>query len=214
MATFPQAVVDQILADCKRHCCLCWRWCGARIHVHHILPEAEDGPGTRENAMPVCLDCHAEIESRSNMGRRLTERELREHRDQWLQLVRDRPEHLIRAAERHSETGPLEALLAELAYNAVVVDGANGPLPAVKQFERAIGANAFSALSTDARNEVHQVYMRLNELVRLNLYLLNLSPGSNSANATSNVITEHRFALRQLIPLAVAALENALGRGD
>jgi hypothetical protein len=115
------------------------------------------------------------------MGRKFTERELREHRDQWLQLVRERPEHLIRAAVRCSETGPLEALLAELADNAVVVDGANGPIPAVKQFERAISANALSALSVDVRNEIHLVYFRLNELVRLNLYLLNLSPGSNSA---------------------------------
>ena len=76
--------------------------------------------------MPVALDCHAEIESRSNMGRRFTARELYRYRDKWLQLVRDRPEHLIRAAERNSETGPLEAILAELAYNLVVVDGANG----------------------------------------------------------------------------------------
>lgn len=149
------------------------------------------------------------------MGRRFTEGELRQHRDHWLQLVRDKPELLIRAAERHSESGPLEAVLAELAYNAVVVDGANGPMPAVKQFERAIGANAFSALSPEARNEVHHVYLRLNELVRLNLYLLNLTPGSNAATATSNVIGENRFLLRYtLIPKAIAMLENALGRGD
>jgi len=215
VADFPQAVIDQILADCKRHCCLCWRWCGARIHIHHIVPEAKNGPGTRENAMPVCLDCHADIESRSNMGRRFTARELHQHRDKWLQLVRDRPEHLIRAAERNSETGPLEAVLAELAYNLVVVDGANGPVPAVKQFERAIGANALSALSPGARDYVHRVYVRLNELVRLNLYLVNLGPTTGAADATSSVITDHRFVLRYtLIPQAVALLEDALGRSD
>jgi hypothetical protein len=40
----------------------------ARIH-----PRADGGSDVIENAIPVCLDCHAEIESsRSNMGRRFS----------------------------------------------------------------------------------------------------------------------------------------------
>lgn len=75
------------------------------------------------------------------MGRSFTSDELRQHRDNWFATVRDRPEVLIRAARSQSETGPLEALLAELDFNRLAVSGnPNEGFPplAVNQFERAI----------------------------------------------------------------------------
>jgi hypothetical protein len=67
------------------------------MQIHHIEPAADGGSGDFENGLPVCLDCHAEIESKSNMGRRFTPAELR------------------------GNIGPLEALLAELEFNRIVV---------------------------------------------------------------------------------------------
>ena len=40
--------------------------------LHHIKHDAEGGSGEYDNGIPVCLDCHAEIESKSNMGRGFT----------------------------------------------------------------------------------------------------------------------------------------------
>src|SRR5688572_2035658 len=118
----PNAVL-RLLADSRRHCCVCLRWCGQRIQIHHIVADAGGGAGDYDNGIPVCLDCHAEIESRSNMGRRFTADELKEHRDRWFAIVRDRPEVLLRASQTQTETGPLEALLAELDFNRLAVSG-------------------------------------------------------------------------------------------
>jgi hypothetical protein len=98
MARFSDGVAAQLLADCERHCCMCLRWCGQRMQIHQIVPESNGEAGDYDNGIPVCLDCDAEIESRSNMGRRFTLEELRQHRDRWFTTVRDRPEILIRAA--------------------------------------------------------------------------------------------------------------------
>src|SRR5687768_566859 len=123
MARFPSQVVDELLSNCARRCCLCLRWCGQRMQIHHIIPDSEGGAGTAENGIPVCLDCHAEIESKSNMGRRFSAAELVIRRDRWFDVVRDRPEVLLAASQSQSETGPLEALLAELEFNLASVSG-------------------------------------------------------------------------------------------
>lgn len=122
---FPEAKVAQLLADCKRHCCVCLRWCGSRMHLHHIHPRADGGADAIENAIPVCLDCHAEIESRSNMGRRFSQAELHEHKRRWLEICLERPEVIIQAGRRAADTGPIEALLSELRYNSVLLSGEN-----------------------------------------------------------------------------------------
>jgi hypothetical protein len=91
------------------------------MQIHHIVPEAEGGSGEYFNGIPVCLDCHAEIESKSNMGRSFSAEELRLHRDQWFATVKENPEVLIRAAQTQTEAGPLQALLAELDFNRIAV---------------------------------------------------------------------------------------------
>lgn len=150
---FPEADVARLLADCKRHCCVCLRWCGARIHLHHIIPRAENGPDEIDNAIPVCLDCHAEIESRSNMGRHFTQTELREHKRRWLEVCQDRPDILVHATRR-AETGPIEALMSELEYNRVLVTGDDHrndfATLAANQFDRAIAGNALASLEPHA----------------------------------------------------------------
>jgi hypothetical protein len=44
---FPEAEVAHLLAGCKRHCCVCLRWCGSRMHLHHIHPRADGGSDER-----------------------------------------------------------------------------------------------------------------------------------------------------------------------
>lgn len=189
------------------------------MHLHHIIPKAEGGPDTIENAIPVCLDCHAEIESRSNMGRRFTPDELRHHRDRWFATVGDHPEVLIRAAQTQTDTGPLEALLAELEFNRIAVfDGTlqeNFPVLATEQFKRAIATNALAALPSGIRESVHRVY---GLMVRVNYHFEEMARMDRTGGAGSpwagarDQRTKLRGYLRESIPRVIDDLERALGR--
>lgn len=189
------------------------------MQIHHIVPEAEGGSGEYDNGIPVCLDCHAEIESRSNMGRRFTAEELRQHRDRWFAIPRDRPEVLIRAAQTQSETGPLEALLAELEFNRIAVfDGTldeNFAVLATDQFKRAIATNALAALPSSIRESVHRAY---GLMVRVNYHFeemarMDRTGGSGGAWVGAKAErTKLRGYLRELLPRVIENLERALGR--
>jgi hypothetical protein len=64
------------------HCCLC-RTLG--VEVHHIVPEAEDGPDELENAAPLCPSCH------ETYGANPTKRKfIREARDFWYEICATR----------------------------------------------------------------------------------------------------------------------------
>lgn len=190
------------------------------MQIHHIDPDAQGGSGDYENGIPVCLDCHAEIESRSNMGRRFTASELKEHRDRWFAIVRDRPEVLLRAAQSQTETGPLEAMLAELDFNRLAVSApVNEAFPPLveNQFERAIAANALTALPTSTREAVHRVY-RLVRLVNARfaeMVAMDRSSGRGGAfAATQDERNKERLQLVEVLPRVIDQLEEALGRAS
>lgn len=68
---FPPSVRRKCLLWCARHCCLCGKNCGLDIELHHLeenLPPRE--VNRIDNAMPVCYDCHADLErSKANSPR-------------------------------------------------------------------------------------------------------------------------------------------------
>ncbi len=83
---FSPAVAEQALVACGRHCCLCHKFCGTKIELHHIVPRSDGGMDEVDNCIPLCFDCHAEVEHynvRHPRGRKFTAAELRAHRDQW-----------------------------------------------------------------------------------------------------------------------------------
>ena len=212
---FPEAGVAQLLADCKRHCCVCWRWCGSKMHLHHIIPRAQDGPDEIDNAIPVCLDCHAEIESRGNLGRQFSQAELREHKRRWLEICRDQPDVVIQSNRAATATGPLEALLSELEYNAILLTGDDHRTDyatlVVAQFERAIAANALSALGTPARERVYRLYKLISETADLIRSRMIHPPDGGSFNTISNQIRDKRVELRTQVASTIACLREALG---
>jgi hypothetical protein len=64
------------------------------MQVHHIVAEADGGPDTLENAIPLCLDCHAEVrhyDPKHPIGRKFSRSELRRHRDQWYKIASHAP---------------------------------------------------------------------------------------------------------------------------
>ncbi len=87
---FPHKVAERALLDCGRHCCVCHKFCGFKIELHHIKPRSEEGEDTYDNCIPLCFDCHAEVKAynpKHPKGRQYTESELRGHRDRWYKKV-------------------------------------------------------------------------------------------------------------------------------
>lgn len=91
------------MAACARHCCICHRFRGLKMESHHIVQEADGGPNTFENCIPVCFDCHADMKSydlKHPRGTKYTPAELVAHRDRWYKKVAEgggtgpRPEHV------------------------------------------------------------------------------------------------------------------------
>lgn len=113
---FPRNVRDEALVKSHRRCCVCHEFGGRSVNVHHIVQEADGGPNTIENAICLCLRCHAEaghFNSRHPMGTKYSPDELRAHRDQWWQHCLSHPEEpfqpsleigykaLLRSADLH-----------------------------------------------------------------------------------------------------------------
>lgn len=83
---FSLVVREEVLVRSHRRCCVCHEFAGRSVSVHHIIQEADGGPNTIENAVALCLRCHAEaghFNSRHPLGIKYAPTELRSHRDQW-----------------------------------------------------------------------------------------------------------------------------------
>lgn len=81
---FSREKVESLLVSARRCCCVCRRFCGRNIEIHHIVPSSEGGSDEEENGIPICFDCHADVHSAgSPRGRRFTHGELRRLRDEW-----------------------------------------------------------------------------------------------------------------------------------
>ena len=59
---FPDKVQAEALAACERCCCICHKFCGTKIELHHIKQKADGGEDTFDNCIPLCFDCHADIQ--------------------------------------------------------------------------------------------------------------------------------------------------------
>ena len=88
---FPRKIKDQILADTARHCCVCHRYKGVKVEVHHIEQEALGGSNKYENAIALCFDCHADAghyNPKHPRGTKFSPGELKKAKAQWLEIVR------------------------------------------------------------------------------------------------------------------------------
>jgi hypothetical protein len=91
---FSKEVVEKLLVACHRHCCICHKPSGSKMEIHHIVPKSEGGEDTEENGIPLCFDCHADVESynpKHPKGRRYTSSELRKHKEQWFSICMNPP---------------------------------------------------------------------------------------------------------------------------
>lgn len=92
---FPRSVRDEALVKSHRRCCVCHEFGGRSVNVHHITQEANGGPNTIDNAICLCLRCHAEaghFNPRHPMGTKYSPDELSQHRDQWWAHCKSHPD--------------------------------------------------------------------------------------------------------------------------
>jgi len=91
-------VIDEYTRECLalvasgRCCCICHKFCGVRIETHHIRPVSKGGDDSFENCIPLCFDCHAEVEHYNDQhprGRKFSESELRKLCDTWFSKVEE-----------------------------------------------------------------------------------------------------------------------------
>lgn len=91
---FPENVTNEALVMCGRCCCICHKFCGTKIEMHHIKQKAYGGDDTLENCIPLCFDCHSDMgkaDPKHPKGKRYSEAELKLHRDNWYKKVEGFP---------------------------------------------------------------------------------------------------------------------------
>lgn len=84
--SFNQTVSEKSLIACGRNCCICHKFCGTKIELHHIKQKAEGGEDSFENCLPLCFDCHADVmqyNPNHPKGKKYSISELKKHRDNW-----------------------------------------------------------------------------------------------------------------------------------
>ncbi len=94
---FSNQIKEKAYIASARRCCVCKKFKGRNIEVHHIVQKADGGKDTYENAIPLCFDCHAEAghyNPRHPKGARYSPSELRAHRDAWYKVVADGKLHV------------------------------------------------------------------------------------------------------------------------
>lgn len=138
---FPQQVKEDALVASSRQCCLCHKFCGLKIELHHIVQKAEKGEDTFENCIPLCLECHADMRSYDHKhpkGTKYTPAELIRHRDNWYQKVKGSP-----VATYGAESSDLDKAIIKHVKEALPYT------PLIRFLETHTFANPFSLSALD-----------------------------------------------------------------
>ncbi len=89
---FGKETKEQALVASARHCCVCHKYKGLKVEVHHIIPQHKGGANSYDNAIALCFDCHCDAGHYNDQhprGIKFSPNELRKHRDSWYELVRE-----------------------------------------------------------------------------------------------------------------------------
>ncbi|WP_299684165.1 HNH endonuclease signature motif containing protein [uncultured Dokdonia sp.] len=79
---FTEKVKYVIRKKALQRCCICHN---IGVEIHHIIPQAENGPDTLENGAPLCPSCH------ETYGANKTKRKfIKEARDIWYEICEKR----------------------------------------------------------------------------------------------------------------------------
>jgi len=87
---FPTKIKEEALVRSGRCCCICKKFEGVFVNVHHIIPESDGGLNDLDNAIVLCLKCHGEVghyNAKHPIGNKYSPEELKKHRDRWWKTV-------------------------------------------------------------------------------------------------------------------------------
>jgi hypothetical protein len=93
---FSKETRTRALVAAARHCCVCHRYKGVRVEVHHLIPEVDGGDDSFENAITLCFDCHTDAGHYNDYhprGSKFSTEELRLARDTWYNIVSEHHIH-------------------------------------------------------------------------------------------------------------------------
>jgi len=88
---FNKTIVEDALIACGRHCCICHKFCGTKIELHHIQQRKDGGEDSFDNCLPLCFDCHADVmqyNPEHPKGKKYIHTELKRHRKNWYEKVK------------------------------------------------------------------------------------------------------------------------------
>lgn len=205
---FKKSEVDKLLVECGRHCCVCKKYCGSKIQLHHISQKALGGGDDIENALPVCLDCHAEINNynvKHPIGRRYQPNELRMLKRDWILKYKEIPELTLRNQSMPS-VGGLEGILIELIYNTEALTIKNtgpalGRIPGrlrEKEYERAISMGMLGVFGENLTRKITECYV---EISKVNLAIESLTNTRPEGNAHAEAINYTIRAILKAHPI-------------
>jgi hypothetical protein len=218
--SFNRENVASLLAECQRRCCICHRFCGVKIETDHITPKDEGGNDDIDNAIPVCFDCHAEIHSynpKHPRGRKFTPAELKQHKDSWLQICKERPDVLLSTNQfQNRDVGPLQGLVDELEFNLIVASKDSnqeiGCLFREFQFSRALDEGAISILHTELKKCLINAYIAMGAANQVISNKISASDGRKSVcTSASNDLTSRLSQCKNMIQDAHEKLLTFLG---
>lgn len=200
---------------------MCHRFCGVKMELHHIEYKSDGGSDKIENAIPLCFECHAEVNYYNDdhpRGRKFTEEELLAHKKQWLEVCANHPEALI-SAPRDVDVGPLEGMSLELEHNEAVVNQFTDGTPWQdkigcvlhdNEYKRSVAQGSLLLLPEDLRKKINKAYA---EVGRINTFVsmyANTRPEGNAfAEATNRLLEAYRKS-KEAISLAAEQLNTFL----
>ena len=82
------------MIDSARRCCVCKRYKGVGVEIHHIIPKANGGEDTYDNGIVLCFDCHCaagHYNSDHPRGTKYSPQELIGHKERWFEHVKTNP---------------------------------------------------------------------------------------------------------------------------
>jgi len=179
-----------------------------------MKPSEEGGSNKIENAIPLCFECHAEVHAynvKHPRGRKYTERELIQHKKQWLEICGNKPEVLV-DNPRMSDPGPLTSLLSEMEYNVKISqdsESIKGLKYETNQFDRCITEGILSIIDEDLKNQLMDSYSKMKKTNGYTEFLGSYIKTNESREALNNVSKSHREA-KEPIRVALETLKSFL----
>mgnify|MGYP001296078000 FL=1 len=174
------------------------------MELHHVEHKSNGGSDDITNAIPLCFECHAEVNHYNDAhprGRKFSMEELLEHKSQWLSICKKHPESLI-ASPRDADVGPLEGMLLELEYNVLVINmvihGQSwqdriGSILHDDEYRRSIAQGSLILLNEPLRTKINDAYAQVGRInTFIEMYSATRPEGNAFAEATDRLLGAYR----------------------